>query len=43
MYFQHDPALWRDFPDLVPGVLSAAGITADAVPETDPYLSLIHI
>ena len=39
MYFQHDPALWRDFPDLIPGVLSAAGITADAVPETDPYIA----
>ena len=39
MYFQHDPALWRDFPDLVPGVLYAAGITADAAPETDPYIA----
>jgi len=36
MYFQHDAALWRDFPDLVPGVLYAAGITADAAPDTDP-------
>ena len=35
MYFQHDAALWRDFPDLVPGVLYAAGITADAAPLTD--------
>jgi len=40
MYFQHDPALWRDFPDLVPGVLYAAGITADAAPETDPYIAM---
>jgi hypothetical protein len=30
MYFQHDAALWRDFPALVPGVLYAEGITADA-------------
>ena len=28
MYFQHDAALWRDFPDLVPGALYATGITA---------------
>ena len=28
MYFQHNPAIWRDFPALVPGVLYAAGITA---------------
>ena len=39
MYFQHDAALWRDFPDLVPGVLYAAGITADAAPDTDPYIA----
>jgi len=35
MYFQHDAALWRDFPALVPGVLYAGGITADAAPGTD--------
>jgi DNA/RNA-binding domain of Phe-tRNA-synthetase-like protein len=35
MYFQHDAALWRDFPALVPGVLYAGGITADAAPATD--------
>ena len=35
MYFQHDAALWRDFPALVPGVLYAEGITADAAPGTD--------
>jgi DNA/RNA-binding domain of Phe-tRNA-synthetase-like protein len=34
-YFQHDAALWRDFPALVPGVLYAGGITADAAPGTD--------
>jgi DNA/RNA-binding domain of Phe-tRNA-synthetase-like protein len=33
MYFQHDPAVWRDFPALVPGVLYADGITAQ--PEVD--------
>ena len=36
MYFQHDAALWRDFPALVPGVLYAEGITADAALDTDP-------
>ena len=35
MYFQHAAALWRDFPALVPGVLYAEGITADAAPGTD--------
>ena len=35
MYFQHDAALWRDFPALVPGVLYAEGITAGAVAGTD--------
>jgi DNA/RNA-binding domain of Phe-tRNA-synthetase-like protein len=35
MHFQHAAALWRDFPALVPGVLYAEGITADAAPGTD--------
>jgi DNA/RNA-binding domain of Phe-tRNA-synthetase-like protein len=35
MYFQHAAPLWRDFPALVPGVLYAEGITADAAPGTD--------
>jgi DNA/RNA-binding domain of Phe-tRNA-synthetase-like protein len=39
MYFQHDAALWRDFPALVPGVLYAEGITADAAPDTDHYIA----
>jgi DNA/RNA-binding domain of Phe-tRNA-synthetase-like protein len=30
MNFQHDAAIWRDFPGLVPGVLYAENITADA-------------
>ena len=30
MHFQHSADLWRDFPLLVPGVLYARGITADA-------------
>lgn len=30
MYFQHSSAIWRDFPQLVPGVLVADGITSDA-------------
>jgi DNA/RNA-binding domain of Phe-tRNA-synthetase-like protein len=30
MHFQHSGDIWRDFPMLVPGVLYAEGITADA-------------
>jgi DNA/RNA-binding domain of Phe-tRNA-synthetase-like protein len=30
MYFQHSALIWRDFPALVPGVLYAEGITAEA-------------
>jgi DNA/RNA-binding domain of Phe-tRNA-synthetase-like protein len=30
VYFQHSGEIWRDFPELVPGVLYAEGITADA-------------
>ena len=37
MHFQHDAAIWRDFPALVPGVLYAEGITATAGIETGPY------
>jgi DNA/RNA-binding domain of Phe-tRNA-synthetase-like protein len=40
MYFQHAPAIWRDFPSLVPGVLYAEGITAGAAPGTDHYLEI---
>ena len=29
MYFQHAPAIWRDFPELVAGVVVARGITPD--------------
>ena len=29
MYFQHAGEIWRDFPELVPGVLFADGITKD--------------
>jgi DNA/RNA-binding domain of Phe-tRNA-synthetase-like protein len=29
MYFQHSPDLWRDFPELTPGVLAIHGITND--------------
>ncbi len=29
MYFQHSRDIWRDFPELVPGVLYASGISAD--------------
>ena len=30
MQFQHSADIWRDFPQLVPGVLYAEGITGDA-------------
>jgi DNA/RNA-binding domain of Phe-tRNA-synthetase-like protein len=30
MYFQHAPVIWRDFPELVPGVVWADGITPAA-------------
>jgi len=30
MYFQHSVDIWRDFPQLVPGILYAEGITCDA-------------
>ncbi|HEX5289390.1 MAG TPA: phenylalanine--tRNA ligase beta subunit-related protein [Streptosporangiaceae bacterium] len=39
MYFQHDAALWRDFPALAPGVLYAERITADATPDTDLFIA----
>lgn len=29
MYFQHSSEIWRDFPHLVPGVLSATGLDRD--------------
>jgi DNA/RNA-binding domain of Phe-tRNA-synthetase-like protein len=29
MYFQHSSEIWRDFPELVPGVLLVEGITGD--------------
>jgi DNA/RNA-binding domain of Phe-tRNA-synthetase-like protein len=30
MHFQHSSEIWRDFPELVPGVTFAEGITKDA-------------
>ena len=30
MHFQHSGEIWRDFPELVPGILFAEGITPDA-------------
>jgi hypothetical protein len=35
MQFGHSPDIWRDFPALVPGVLYAERITADAKVSTD--------
>jgi DNA/RNA-binding domain of Phe-tRNA-synthetase-like protein len=37
MHFAHSPAVWREFPQLVPGVLLVDGIRADAV--VDPWLA----
>jgi DNA/RNA-binding domain of Phe-tRNA-synthetase-like protein len=37
MHFQHDAAIWRDFPALVPGVLYAANITAGQEISTSRY------
>lgn len=30
MFFRHSPAIWADYPELVPGVLAAGSITAHA-------------
>ncbi len=30
MHFEHADEIWRDFPELVPGVIAAGGITPDA-------------
>ncbi|MFI6601591.1 B3/4 domain-containing protein [Nonomuraea sp. NPDC050536] len=40
MLFGHADEMWRDFPELVPGVLHVEGITKDAVPEVEPYLMI---
>ena len=42
MYFQHSAPIWRDFPALVPAVLYAEGITADAPagPAADRYAAI---
>lgn len=37
MYFQHAPEIWRDFPELIPGVLVTGGITKDAEVQTSRY------
>jgi hypothetical protein len=29
MHFEHSSEIWRDFPNLVPGVVSVEGITPD--------------
>jgi DNA/RNA-binding domain of Phe-tRNA-synthetase-like protein len=42
MQFQHAADIWRDFPQLVPGVLYAEGITADATtgPAADRFAGI---
>jgi len=37
MHFQHSPAIWRDFPALVPGVLYAEGITSHVTGEVGRF------
>jgi DNA/RNA-binding domain of Phe-tRNA-synthetase-like protein len=39
VYFEHDAAIWRDFPALVPGVLFVEGITptAEVGPQVDAF------
>ena len=40
MHFQHSGVIWRDFPELVPGVLAAAGIHTDV--SVDPLVATFH-
>ena len=40
MHFRHSDEIWRDFPELVPGVLRAEGITASAT--VDAPLEQFH-
>lgn len=42
MYFRHAPEIWRDYPELVPGVLYANGITADVSVDArlEPFISI---
>lgn len=42
MYFQHSPEIWRDFPELTPGVLAVTGITNDVAVDhrAAPYLDI---
>ena len=40
MHFSHSDEIWRDFPELVPGVLRAEGISADAA--VDAPLEQFH-
>jgi DNA/RNA-binding domain of Phe-tRNA-synthetase-like protein len=37
MKFEHSACIWRDFPQLVPGVLYLEGVTADAGVETGRF------
>lgn len=40
MHFQHSGVIWRDFPELVPGVLAAAGIHTDV--SVEPLVATFH-
>jgi DNA/RNA-binding domain of Phe-tRNA-synthetase-like protein len=42
MYFRHSTGIWRDYPELTPGVLFAKGIStdADAGEQAGPFLDL---
>ncbi|MGH7417975.1 MAG: hypothetical protein ACREKB_09390, partial [Candidatus Rokuibacteriota bacterium] len=37
MFFGHSPALWAQFPQLVPGVLVVGGIHPDADVRLEPW------
>ena len=37
MRFQHDEAIWREFPELVPGVMAVEGIRADV--DVEPLIA----
>jgi DNA/RNA-binding domain of Phe-tRNA-synthetase-like protein len=38
MYFEHSPAIWSDYPELVAGAVFATGITSDA--GTDSHIAM---
>jgi DNA/RNA-binding domain of Phe-tRNA-synthetase-like protein len=43
MQFQHSAQIWRDFPQLVPGILHADGITSTAHASTDRFAAIAKL